>query len=330
MDVYGFKVHIRDRRGAVSKLLGLDFAWFASASNDEPDLEIVIDDKAPDIGRFAGARAASIGPRGVLYRHNGSLITDMGGRALLEYEPEHSRVVITYRDEAAAHEALYTFLNKQITKHLDKVGFVRLHALALVGQGGGATALMLPSGGGKTTMALHALETDGIKLLSDDGPLVDRRGMIHPFPLRMGLTASDASAETQRRLRPIESTEARRKLAIEVDTFEDRIADRPEPLRHIVIGRRVVSDQASLHEVRRRVALGPLIREAIVPPTLYEGLRVLQETGRKETVQKIRGRAGRAICCASFLKRARVWTLDMGTDPARNWAALSSLVDEHR
>jgi hypothetical protein len=326
LDVYGFRVRIKDRRGAVSNLLGLDYAWFASTPNDDPDLEIIINGE-PNLDRFSGARAVSVGPRGVLYRWNGLFITDMGGRAVLEYEPKLKRVVVSYRDEETAHEALYTFLNKRINTHLDKCGFVRLHALALVGHRSGATALMLPSGGGKTTLALRALETDGVKLLSDDSPLVDRQGMVHPFPLRMGLTASDASAETRLRLRPIELMEARRKLAIEVETFKDRIADRPEPLRHVVIGRRVLSDEASLHEARRRDALGPLFRESIVRPSIYEGLRILQEHGRNENVQKIKNLAGRALCCASFLKGARVWTLDMGTDHAANWAALSPLVD---
>jgi hypothetical protein len=330
LDVYGFRVRIADPRGQVSNLLALDYAWFASAPGGDPDLEIVINGELPDTGRFTGARAVSVGPHGAVYRHNGLVITDVGGRAILEYEPERKRVAVGYSDEQIAHEALFTFLRKRINTHFDRLGFVRLHALALVGPRGGATALMLPSGGGKTTLALQALETDGIKILSDDAPLIDRQGMVHPFPLRMGLTASDASAETRLRLRPIELTEARRKLAIEVETFEERIADRPEPLRHIVIGRRVLSDRASLREARRRDALGPLFRQSIVQANLSEGLRILQENGRSENLEKIKNLGGRALRCASFLKRARVWTLDMGSDHAANWAALSPLVDGRR
>ena len=331
LDVYGLRVRIEDPRQAISGLLGLDYAWFASPPGDGgADLDVVIGDERPDIRRFTGARAISIGPRSVLYRWNGHLVTDMGGNAIVEYEPLRKRVLVNYRDEQVAHEALFTFLNKRINTHFDKLGLVRLHALALVGQHGGATALMLPSGGGKTTLALQVLESDGVKLLSDDAPLIDRRGMVYPFPLRMGLTASDAPAEARTRLRPIELMEARAKLAIEVETFKDRIAAHPEPLRHLVIGRRVLTDKASLYQARRRDAVGPLFRESIVRPNFYEGLRILQENGGKEKVQKFRGLAGRAVCCASFLKGARVWALDMGTNHASNRDALLPLLEGRR
>jgi hypothetical protein len=66
-----------------------------------------------------------------------------------------------------------------------------LHALELVG-GQGAVAVMLAAGRGKSTIALRALRDQGVRLLSEDSPLLDRRGRLHPFPLRIGVNASDA------------------------------------------------------------------------------------------------------------------------------------------
>ena len=51
---------------------------------------------------------------------------------------------------------------------------------------------MLPSGGGKSTLALRALQEPGIGLISEDSPLLDRRGRLHPFPLRIGVNETDA------------------------------------------------------------------------------------------------------------------------------------------
>ena len=52
---------------------------------------------------------------------------------------------------------------------------------------------MLPSGGGKSTLALRALRDEGT-LLSEDSPLLDRRGRLHPFPLRIGINATTPTA----------------------------------------------------------------------------------------------------------------------------------------
>ena len=113
------------------------------------------------------------------------------------------------------HEAAYQYLLSRIGEHLDLKRRPRLHALGLVG-GQGAVAVMLPSGGGKSTLALRALEAPGVKLLSEDTPLIDRRGRLHPFPLRIGINATDADRVPADHVRRIERMEFHPKLVLEL------------------------------------------------------------------------------------------------------------------
>ncbi len=62
----------------------------------------------------------------------------------------------------------------------------RVHALALAVDRR-AMLVLLPMGGGKSTLGAELLRHPDVQLLSDDSPLVDRAGRVHAFPLRLGL-----------------------------------------------------------------------------------------------------------------------------------------------
>src|SRR2546426_652623 len=162
----------------------------------------------------------------------------------------------------------------------------RLHALGLAGSRG-AVAVLLPSGGGKTTLALRALREDGVRLLSEDTPLIDRRGMLHPFPLRIGVNATDAARLPAGSVRELERMEFHPKLLLEVEAFADRIEPSPQPLRHLVIGRRSLGREARLEPVSRPAALGPLLREAVIGVGVYQGMEFVLQRGMRDVLGKL-------------------------------------------
>jgi len=212
-----------------------------------------------------------------------------------------------------------------VGEHLDARGLPRLHALAVSGSSG-AVAVILPSGGGKSTMALRALQADGVRLLSEDSPLMDRRGRLHPFPLRIGINESDAAELGDAKVRRIERMEFHPKLLVDLDEFEDRIESRPQPLRHLVLGRRSLGREAALEPLPKREAVGPLLREAVVGVGLYQGMEFVLQSGMRDVLGKSGIAARRAACCAAALRAARVWRLTIGRDHRRNWEALEPLL----
>ena len=201
----------------------------------------------------------------------------------------------------------------------------RLHALALVGRQG-AVAVTLPSGGGKSTLALRAVREPGVRLLAEDSPLLDRRGVLHPFPLRIGVNPTDAANLPDVPVRRLERMEFHPKLAVDIRLFAGEVEKGAHALRHLVIGSRTLGDSAGLRPLPRRAAVGPLLREAVVGVGIYQGMEFLLQRGLRDVIGKFGVRVTRTACCTAGLARAQVWHLTLGRDRERNWSALRTLL----
>jgi hypothetical protein len=282
--------------------------------------------RAADFEAFSEAVPWFVTPRNAVYRHGSSIVLDHLGRAISVLDSGGNQLWIQGEDEHVVHDAVYYFLLGRIGEHLDTRGLVRLHALGVAG-GQGAVALLLPPGGGKTTLALEAIKTEGVKLLSEDSPVLDHRGRLHPFPLRIGVNAKDVERLPAGASRRIERVWLHPKVAVEVESFADRVANRPHDLRHIVVGRRSLAATPSLEPIARRAAVKPLTREAVFGVGLYQGLGFAHQRGTRELVRKARIAAARGRACATALAGAQVWRLTLCRDSERNWELLRTLLE---
>jgi hypothetical protein len=326
LEVHALGISIDGDWPEVIEDLGRDFAWFRATQPREPSVRVTVHRREPDFDALGDLRSTFVTPRNVVYQDGERTVVDYSGRALLVLDRARGRAVIEGTDAQLVHEAGYLFLLSRIGEHLDALGRVRLHALGL-SAGGGAVAVMFPSGGGKSTLALRALADPGCRLLSEDSPLLDRHGVAHPFPLRIGVNPEDAEHLPEGPVRLLERMEFHPKLALEVEAFADRIEPRPQPLRHLVIGRRTLGRAARLEPLPRRAALGPLLREVVIGVGIYQGMEFVLQRGVADIPAKAGVAAIRARCAAAAVRRARVWRLWVGRDHQRNWDALRVLLE---
>jgi hypothetical protein len=327
LSVHGLGISIESDWAEVVEALRLDFAWFAVDSLEKAaDVDVAIHRRQPDFDRFRDATATFITPRNVVYQQPEETVVDYFGRALSVRDRRTGRLEIEGEDLYIVHEAVYQFLISRLGEHFDDLGLPRLHGLGLVGAQGGVV-VMLPSGGGKTTLALRALRDGNVKLLSEDSPLLDRRGFLHPFPLRIGINATDAAVLPPGHVRRIERMELHPKFALELHAFSDKIEREPRPLRHIVIGRRSLGRDANLEPLPRRAAVATLFREAVVGVGIYQGMEWVLQHGMRDVMSQAGPFLTRTRSCARGLTRASVWRLTVGRDHDRNWAALQKLLD---
>jgi hypothetical protein len=326
LDVYGFRVRVSGRWPEVIDSVRRDFAWFGRpGSVGDVHASVAVERRAPQLDRFGDLAAAFVTPRNVVYQDAGRTIVDYFGKAVTVVDRATGRACIQGEDRALVHEATYHLLLSRIGEHLERRGLVRLHALGFASKAG-AVAILLPSGGGKSRLALRALREPRVTLLSDDTPLLDPRGWLHPFPLRIGLNAPDAGSLPSEHVRTLERMEFHPKVVLDLAAFADRVATGPRPLRHVVIGRRTLGAGARLVPLGRRHAVAPLFREAVVGLGVYQGMEFVLQRGLRDVVGKAGTATLRARCCAVGLAKAEVWRLDAGRDGDRNWAALEPLL----
>jgi len=302
-----------------------DFAWFEVPPGPAATVRVEIVRAQPDYDALGEAVASFVTPRNIVYQVGGRTVVDYFGKAVSVLDRAAGSLTVTGEEANLVHEAVYLFLLSRIGEHLDRIGLIRLHALALAGTAG-AIAVMLPSGGGKSTLALRALEDDAARLLAEDTPLLDRHGIVHPFPLRIGINATDAERLPTGNVRRIERMEFHPKLVLDLEAFSDRIEPEPRPLAHIVVGVRSLGRTASLEPLPRRAAVGPMLREAVVGVGVYQGMEFVLQRGLRDVAGKAGIAAMRARCCRAGLSRARVWRLTLGRDHERNWDALRPLL----
>ena len=327
LDAYGLRVAVGGDWPDVVEQVRRDFAWFERPAADGPvvDVEVAIERRQPDFEALGDGVASFVTPRNVVYQDGGRTIVDYFGRAVSVLDRPTGRLVVQGEEEHLVHEAVYHFLLSRIGEHLEARGLTRLHALGLSGNQG-AVAVMLPSGGGKSTLALRALREEGVRLLSEDSPLIDRRGRAHPFPLRIAVNPTDAATLPEASVRRMERMEFHPKLVLDLEAFMDRVESEPQPLRHLVIGRRSLGSRASLEPVPRRSAVATLVREAIVGVGIYQGMEFVLQHGMRDVAGQLGVAVSRTACCSGVLARARVWRLTVGRDHSCNWDALAPLL----
>jgi len=201
-----------------------------------------------------------------------------------------------------------------------------VHALSVAKQGQSAIVL-LPSTGGKTTLALHFLQAgDGWRLVSEDSPLVDRHGRLHPMPLRLGVMSDEPPPFPPQFVTYFERMEFGPKYLVSLRAFPGAIeTDVTEPA-WLFIGRRTLGKACRIVPVSRRAGFRALTSDMIVGLGLYQGLEFLLRRSTLDLLAHTKLVAGRTRAAVALLRRARVYEIELGRDIDLNAATLSSFL----
>ena len=183
-DFYGLHVQVSGDPALVEDLQR-DFSFFRREVG-RPHLSLVMVRQSYDRSSLPRLKATLQSPRNIVYRADGVMYGDYFGRALSVYHTAQRRWEIFSQDRDLAHEVAFLTILSRVGQHLDSVGLHRVHALG-VAAGNRAVLVLLPMAGGKTTLALRLLNAGGVRLLSEDSPLLGPNGQVHPFPLRIGV-----------------------------------------------------------------------------------------------------------------------------------------------
>ena len=259
-DVYGLRIGAHGDWPEVVEALDRDFAWFPEAASDQPEASVRVRRGAPDRMQYGALEAAAITWRSAVFRDGDRTIVDYG-RAI-SVDDGTGRLAIEGVHGWTVWRAAYEFLLGRVDAHVDGLGLARVNGLGLAGRHGGVLVL-LPSGGGKTTLTLRALASDGVGLLSEGSPLLDAHGQLHSFPLPLLVRTSSAEHPNlpgPAHLRALAGIDPD-PITVEVSAFRDAVPDGPVPLRHVVLGVRTLGGTAALEPLAREVGHGRPTRD---------------------------------------------------------------------
>jgi hypothetical protein len=322
-DFYGLRVTVAADDGHLLEDVRRDFSYFR-AGPGAAALRVTLKPEPGPRTQLPRLKATLQTPRNIVYRDAEVSYIDYFGRALMTHGRDGA-CVIYCSDRDLAHEVAFLTILSRVGEHLDAVGLHRVHALGLQAQDAAALVL-LPMGGGKTTLTLQMLETEGVRLLSEDSPLIARNGEVLPFPLRIGVRpGEEPPGAPPQHMRTVRRMEYGPKTLIDIEQFRDRIGERCRP-GVILLGERWLAGPSAILPERRRRALDAFLRHCVVGLGLYQGVEFVFE----RTAWEIVGKAGVALSrlrnSLGVIRRSGVYRFVMGPDRRQSAQVLAEFL----
>lgn len=323
-DFYGLRLQVQSTDEKLIEEVRRDFAYFAGASG-ACEVSVTLHLAPPPYQDLPSLPASFFTPRNVCYRHGDVTYIDYFGKGLSIFHRRNHTCTIYGEDVDLVHEICYLFILSTCGRYLDKRGVHRIHALA-VSRGKSGALLLLPSGGGKSTVALRLLSQPGFWLLSEDTPLVNRRGEILPFPLRVGVRPESDHGIPEKYVRTMKRMEFDPKTLIDIEVFRDRLGEKVAG-KILLVGERNLGSVSGIVSIPRRRALNALVKYMVVGLGVYQGLEFLLERGPGEVFGQFSLVFSRLRNALVLLSRSSCYLFTMGRDIEQNCKHLIGFLD---
>ncbi len=322
--LYSIEVSI-EGEGAVA--LAGDFEFFAGHAQRGKAayrLRLQCEDRAPAAADLPDRVAERVFPTCVLYRDGADYVYEYPGAILrVQKGRSQSSATLIGQDHALRREIAYLYLQSEIGRFLDAQGLHRIHALGLGLPSGKAALLLLPSGGGKSTMALEILQSENCVLLSDDSPLIDRKGNVHPFPLRLGFRPQAQLPESWRQNAELfERRQHGPKILVPMKALPRTVIPAPNAVfkpGFLIVGQRHGRNLSpSLEKMGRHRGALPLFRDLVVGLGIAQVAELVLAGGLKSLPGLAPTALSRAKAAATYAAKATTLRFHMSRDSRKD------------
>lgn len=319
---YGVTVSVESDEAALIDDIRRDFSYFSVADRSGPGHVAIEVRHAPAADLPIPEQTASIYKYNcVCFDVNNVRYMDYSGRARCAHFLRENRVVIHAEDGTFMHELCYMIIHTLVGEKLDARGLHRVHGLGFDFCGQGVLCLM-PSGAGKTTLALHLMNDPRVRLLSEDTPLADSSGKMHPFPLRLGVCAHNTIDVPEEHVRLFERTLSAPKYLIDIEHFKDHIAPSPCRVRYIFRGQRISSGHCEIRPVSKLTIVRLLVAEGVIGMNVPQYLEFLLRFKIRDMLRVMATIWRRSKAALRLLRGSGVYEIILGHDREKNAALL--------
>jgi hypothetical protein len=314
-DVYGCRFSVRSPQADAFEEIREDFAFF-SAGKHEEGFSIELFPEDPPREGLPATDAVVYTPRNVVYRDKERRYVDYHGRAFGIQEERAGNLKLFSRDPKLLYEATYLYLLSRIGEDLDRRGLHRIHALGTVIRDR-AVLVLLPMGGGKSTLGLHLMKHPEVRILSDDSPFIDRQGRALAYPLRLGLLPGSEDAIPLEHRRTVDRMEFGPKHLVNYSYFADRVCASAKP-GIVFIGARTLSRECRIEDLGALAGLRSCISNCVVGVGLFQGLEFILQSSAWDLWKHAGIGISRLRNCVQLVRRSRICRVHLGADPELN------------
>jgi hypothetical protein len=314
-DVYGYRFSLSGAPEEAIEGVSQDFAFFAAPAA-AASVMVELYDQDPPQDSLPATDAVVYTPRNVVYRSGGRRYIDYHGGALGVQEERTGNLKLYSRDPNLSYEAAYLYLLSQIGQHLDQRGMHRIHALGVEIRNR-AVLILLPTGGGKSTLGLHLMKFPEVRILSDDSPFLDRQGRSFAYPLRIGLLPGSEDSVPPQHRRVIQRMEFGPKHSVNYTFFKDRVCAWADP-GLVLLGARTLQRDCRIEELGTLAGLRACLANCVVGVGIFQGLEFILESSGWELMKHFGTGISRFRNSAQLVRRSRVCRVHLGVDADLN------------
>jgi hypothetical protein len=314
LKIYGLNINISCESDFASENLKKDFELYLSGNADVcSDIKIGIFRKKPPYDDIpSGTHASIYNTRSICYKSKTVHYVDYAGKGLMIYDFEKEEADIYSEDEVLLYEKAKLAVLSRSGEFLDKKGMHRVHAMGLA-KNNSATICLLPMAAGKTTLVLGALKKDkDIKLVSDDVCVIDAKGHVGSFVLRVG-SRDFPGHIPEEHITGIDRDFYGRKYLIDMGYFKGRIAEKSQ-LCNILIGRRVFQDRTQIRKIAKIKCFMPFMQSGVFGLGLPQIMELFLRGDFQDIMKKIKILFSRSALFLAAILRADTYEIEIGRD----------------
>jgi hypothetical protein len=265
----------------------------------------------------------------VIYHLGGRQYVDYFGEALTIWDRSENSVQIYGLDSSLLYELSFLAIHSLLGQKLDQEGLCRVHALG-VSLGNSNALIMLPSKGGKSTLLTYLMENPEVTIISDDMPLIDYKGCVHPFPSKISLNEIPNTGtlsklhwhEFKRAHFPPKWTASLAQLNGRIETYSIRNKN------ILIAGFRLSQGDSILSEVSKWKMIAPMMEHMIIGFGLPQILEMFLRFNFTDFFKLAYHGCIRSYCAFQLVRKAKCFHFYLGPDKTYNAQLILDLLYE--